>query len=249
MRKPAYSICTLVNDFDQYNRMKASFIERGFRDSEFLIIDNSVSNQMDAYDGLNCLLNESSGAVVILCHQDVVLVDDGRPQLDRIIADISDQDPKWAVLGNAGCHGYRNQYFYITDRYGKYRARNLPAAVNSLDENFIVVKASTRLGFSTDIGGFHMYGTDICMQAEMRGFTSYVIPFHLYHDGEGRMGEPFHRCKLSFQSKWRNALRHRLIETSATRVMITGANCPQWYSHLKFRFLKIRHKLLSIFSS
>ena len=73
---PAYSVCTLVTDHDQYARMKRSMVEAGFgeEDCEYLYIDNSESNRHDAYSGIRRFLDLARGSYVILCHQDVLLL-------------------------------------------------------------------------------------------------------------------------------------------------------------------------------
>src|SRR5580704_12857365 len=75
-----YSIGTLVQDRTQYDEMRITFQNGGFgsRDCEFLFIDNTEFNHMDAYKGLNAILNAAKGDYVILCHQDVRLISDDR---------------------------------------------------------------------------------------------------------------------------------------------------------------------------
>ena len=99
-----YSIGTLVSDLTQYQAMRASFERHGFdsEDCEYLQIDNTKTNQKDAYAGLNQLLSEARGRYVILCHQDVRMIDDGREELDAQLARLEQIDPNWAVAGNAG---------------------------------------------------------------------------------------------------------------------------------------------------
>ena len=225
MNRPAYTIGTLVTDPAMYAEMRRSFEVRGFADDcEYLIVDNSVRNTMDAYDGLNDLLVRARGRYVILCHQDVFLVDDGRPELDRVIADLTERDPHWAVAGNAGCSAYRVQHTCITDRYDTvFRSPGLPKQVHSLDENFLVVRPETRVGFSRDVGGFHLYATDICIVADILGFTSYVIPFHLRHIGQGATGAAFAVSREAFIRKWSFALRDRPIQTPSTHAYLSGS--------------------------
>ncbi|MBL8578077.1 MAG: hypothetical protein JNK47_12685 [Mesorhizobium sp.] len=239
MSKVAYTIGTLVNDWGLYDQMLRSMRKRGFGDDcEFITIDNSVANQGDGYAGLNDILNRASGRYVILCHQDVELVDDGREQLDACLAHLDAIDPTWALAGNAGASRFKHYHLYISDNFGARLHTGMPARVYSLDENFIVVKPEARLSFSRDLAGFHMYGPDICMIADVLGWSAYVIPFHLVHYGKALTGKPFADSKAAFITKWRRALRHRQMQTTVTYMVLVGQNCPRWYARLKQRWLR-----------
>jgi hypothetical protein len=99
----AFSFGTLVTSHSQYEDFKRSFEAVGFTtaDCEYLIIDNSAGNAGDGYGGLNAILNAARGRHVILCHQDLLAIDD-RATLERRLAELSEHDPHWAVAGNAG---------------------------------------------------------------------------------------------------------------------------------------------------
>jgi hypothetical protein len=200
--------------------MRASFEMHGFSrsDCEYLIIDNSKSNIADAYAGYRDLLNRARGIYVILCHQDVVLLDDDRAALDRRLAELDQVDSTWAVAGNAGATPERI-FARITDRSGTNQNNGpFPARVMCLDENFLIVRRDTRVSLSRDVGGFHLYGADLCLNANILGFASYVISLHLRNDGTGTMGAAFDACKAAFQSKWGRALRARLMRPTCTTV-------------------------------
>ena len=66
-REVIYSICTLVTRPGEYGEMIASFRDKGFDTpaSEFLYVDNSNGNRLDAYAAYNHFLNVSRGAYVI----------------------------------------------------------------------------------------------------------------------------------------------------------------------------------------
>src|SRR5690606_10227683 len=78
-----FSICTLVNNKQEYEEMMASFVEAGFSLStcEFLYVDNSGKNQFDAYAGLNIMLQRARGKYVILCNQELLINDYQRDKL------------------------------------------------------------------------------------------------------------------------------------------------------------------------
>jgi hypothetical protein len=220
-----YSVATLVNNHSQYDAMLATFRQRGFdaSTSEFLHIDNTGSEQTDAYVGLNLLLSRAQGKYVILCHQDVRLLDDGRQELDAALDDLEQRDENWALAGNAGGAAPGRLVLRISDPHGEdTRVGNLPERVATLDENFIIVKRTARLGFSRDLSGFHFYGADLCLVADILGYSAYVIDFHLRHLSSGTKSAEFFAAEAAFRSKWSHALRSRWMQTTCALVPLSG---------------------------
>lgn len=219
-----YSFATLLTRPDQYAAMQASFRAGGFdEDCEWLTVDNSSGNVATAYDGLNTLLCRAVGEYVILCHQDLLLLRDGRPELDRRLAELDALDPAWAVAGNAGAEAPGILAIRITDKAGRdQNPGRLPRRVMSLDENFMIVKRSARIGFSRDLSGFHFYGADLCLVADIMGYSSYVIDFHLEHLGLAPTGKPFADAEAAFRAKWSHALRDRSMQTTCAFVRLSG---------------------------
>src|SRR5690349_1603575 len=86
-----YSVCTLVTRPGEYAELVDSFRSGGFKEPEceFLYLDNSRGNSFDAYTGNNVFLHVARGEFIILCHQDVHLLDDGRPRLDALLDELS----------------------------------------------------------------------------------------------------------------------------------------------------------------
>lgn len=208
-----YSVCTLVSDWAQYERLLETFAARGFEasDCEFLYADNRGSNRMDAFAGGNEFLLRARGEYVVFCHQDIELLDDGRSRLDELIGHLHDHDPRWGLCGNAGSTSRGKQVIRITDPWGDNTARGgpYPVRVLSLDENFIVIRRSANLALSADLSGFHWYGSDLCIIADVLGYNAYVIDFHLRHRSPGRTDETFYAARDAINAKYRRAFRPR----------------------------------------
>ncbi|HUS95937.1 MAG TPA: hypothetical protein VMX97_04260 [Hyphomicrobiaceae bacterium] len=222
----AYTIATLVTDPVQYSEMCSSYREHGFEpgDCEYLYIDNTAGStaRMDAFTGLNHALNAANGEFVILCHQDVRLIEH-RAALDERLAALEAMDPAWAVAGNAGGTAPGRLAIRITDPHGENQRRGtFPARALSVDENFIVIKRRARVGFSRNLNGFHFYGADICLSADVMGYTAYVIDFHLRHLSPGRKDTTFTAMESAFRNKWSTALRPRWIQTTCSLVSLAG---------------------------
>lgn len=227
-----FSICTLVTRKEEYNEMLASYIDKGFTTDccEYLHIDNSEKCMFDAYQGLNFFLQKAQGKYIILCHQDILIHDNNKDDLQKIICEIEVKDPNWAVLANAGGVNLKWIATHITQKSGKViKEQHLPLKVITIDENFIVVKKIANLALSNDLSGFHMYGTDLCLIADILGFNSYVIGFNLIHKSNGNVDKSFYDSKQNLIQKYRKAFRNRYISTTITRF---GLKNKLWTSYL-----------------
>lgn len=220
-----FSICTLVTDPGEYAEMVDSFRKGGFDgpDCEYLYLDNSGRNAFDAFAGYNLFLARASGDFLILCHQDILLLDDGREALERRLAELDRLDPAWALCGNAGGTAGGGLAIRITDPHGADQSKGvLPARAVALDENFILVRRDSNLGLSNDLGGFHLYGADLCIVADMLGRSAWVIDFHLRHKSPGRLGPDFYAARRAAIAKYRRAFRTRWIRTTCTTFLVSG---------------------------
>lgn len=249
---PKYSICTLLTEIDQYKDALSSFRSAGFvePECEYLYIDNTVDNKYDGYAGVNKFLQTSKGDYVILCHQDLVLHRDNKEKLDSLIDEITNIDSNWALLGNAGGTVPGQQAYHLTEYTGEnehYLCRGtFPSKVNSLDENFIVVRKSANLSVSNDLRGFHMYGTDLCMIAGILGYSAYVVDFHLWHLGGASIKKPvtegahvtlsFDITKDNLMRKYQRVFSPRFIQTTCTIFYISSSKLKNYLFNRKLVF-------------
>ncbi|MFV0296800.1 MAG: hypothetical protein ACK5JT_11855 [Hyphomicrobiaceae bacterium] len=216
-----FSILTLVNDDAQYAAMQSSFRDAGFTsaDTEFLAVRHAHS----AFASLNDLLNEATGDLVILCHQDIRLAHDVRQDLEDRLGELTRQAPDWALAGNAGGERPGRLAVRISDPHGaNRRTGDLPARVASLDENFVIARRKAGVRFSRDLDGFHLYGADLCLHAEILGYSSWVIDFHLQHLSPGNKDQTFRQAERHFIRKWNRALRPRWLQTPCTLLRLSG---------------------------
>jgi len=225
-----YSICTFVTRFNQYSDLVKSFVDHGFsyRDCEYIYIDNTNNNQYDAFRGINKFLTTARGKYIVICHQDVLLVDDGREKLDAVLSELDRVDPSWGVCGNSGGIYPGRVAIRISDPFGDNQfTEPLPRRVSAFDENFLVVRRDANLAVSADLKGFHLYGTDICIVAHLLGHTAYVVDFHLRHLSKGdkarrgaRTDPNFAELRSALIAKYRRAMRPRITTTSSTSVYL-----------------------------
>jgi len=198
--------------------MRSSFIEHGFADAEFLAIDNSQGNSTCAYRGFSQLLDRATGEYLIMCHQDVLLLDDGAAKLEALLEQLP---PDWAVAGNAGAKADGQLSIRISDPHGEDTARGpFPAKVETLDENFLVVRRSSGVRPSSELSGFHLYGADVCLRAELAACSCYVIDFHLRHLSAGKMDAHFFRSQQAFERHWGAIIGSRTVNTTCTTLSL-----------------------------
>jgi hypothetical protein len=226
-----FSVCSLVRNEAQYNRLLESFERFGFttENSEFLAADNRAGNQFDGFDWHKHMWPKVRGRYVIFCHEDVELVDNGYDDLVARIEALEAADPKWLVAGNAGSpwrplnNEKTAQALHISDVFGKdRRLGQVPARVESLDENFILMRRLKPVLNSYDLSGFHYYGPDLCLQAELLGGRSYAIDFHLLHKGRARADESFGQIREAFRAKYRRYFPGRIFHCVTGRIAFGG---------------------------
>jgi glycosyltransferase involved in cell wall biosynthesis len=173
-----------------------------------VILKRGFSSAGKAY---NSGLEESSGDIVILAHQDVYLPPGWIRKLDDQVQIVNQIDPKWGVLGVCGVtvDGKPSGHVYST---GLRRALGAPFGVpvraGSVDEMVIILRSETGLRFDDHLPGFHLYGTDICLEARQRGFSSFLVSNFCVHNSNGLHMLPwsFWRSYLHLRAKWYDRL-------------------------------------------
>lgn len=231
-----FSICTLVTRKAEYEEMLQSFLDKGFdqQTCEYLYIDNSNGCTFDAYKGLNQFLLQAKGKYIILCHQDIIIHDHDRNHLLAQIKDIDKKDKNWGLLANAGGVNFKWIATNLTQGSGNViKEKRLPLLTKTVDENFIIAKNSANLSLSHNLSGFHMYGSDLCLIADILGFNAYVINFNITHKSDGNADKSFYQGRSNFKRKYNHALRGRFMATTITRLYISGNWFTAWFYNLQ----------------
>jgi len=243
-----YSFCTLVTDPSEYKLMVTAFLAKGFHtsDCEFLYIDNSDSNIFDAYAGYNIFLQVARGKHLILCHQDILPIDDDRARLDHLLEELNRRDPNWGLCGNAG-NTPSTRAVRISDPWGSDQRVGgpFPIRVTSLDENFIVVRRDANLALSHDLRGFHWYGSDLCIVADILGWNAYVIDFHLQHKSGGNPDNQFVAIRERLRVKYRRAFRSRWIHGTVQSIFISASPTRSFIARARVSTLRRLNSLIS----
>jgi hypothetical protein len=202
--------------------MKQSFEACGFNgDCEYIIADNSEGNKLDAYQAINFFIRVSKAKYLIIVHQDVRCIDN-RIILEKCLADLSAVDSKWAVCGNAGAIGYHQLVYHLNNAGKIMKNSNLPARVISLDENMLIINMAIDVTASSDLRGFHLYGTDLCIRADFLGYNCYVIPFMVKHLSTGNLKD-LDKYVNYFILSYGTKIRSRFIQTTCTKFYLSNS--------------------------
>ena len=208
-----FSFCTLVKDEESYIRFLSSCARKGFTEdnSEFLALDNRNENQFDGFSAIRRALPECTGRYVVFAHDDVEMVEDTQTDLQRVLEELTQIDPMWRLAGNAGWTDDGRDSRIILhiqdpDHKGEIDA---PVKVQSLDENFFIMRRDCPVPSSFDLSGFHFYAADICLMNEILGGHNYVVPFMLFHHSGGASSEAFNVSYHRFYEKYRPFFRNK----------------------------------------
>lgn len=184
-----------------------------------LIIKRDRASAAEAY---NAAISEASGDILIFCHSDVYLPERWLDSLSSIVSRLHEVDPNWGVLGAAGITstGRFGGHLYSTGLrsiLGEHFYEPLETA--SLDELLLVVRRSSGLKFDEGLQGFHLYGTDICMESRKQGMRNYIIPAFCVHNSIGvrYLSRDFWRAYFYMRKKWWSELPLRTCCTTITR--------------------------------
>lgn len=152
-------------------------------------------------------LEKAASDIIVFAHQDVYLPEGWHQWLAASLQKLSAADPAWAVAGPIGIGPEQRLVGQVhCTRAGHTVGAQLcePAPSRSLDELLLIVRRSAGIRFDPQLPGFHLYGTDICLEASRRGLRSYVIPAFCIHNASGWTFLPlaFWRCYFHLRRKW-----------------------------------------------
>jgi hypothetical protein len=211
-------VFTFVTDPDAYREMRGSFERAGFTPENASFVElrsGGGADEPEPYSTITELVATVREPFFILCHQDVRL-DSGHgiEDLREAVRELEARDDRWAVAGNAGGSRSLRLIRAVTDPHGGGSNHALPARVHSLDENFLVIRSGTGAGCSPGLAGFHLYGTDLCLNALATGGRPYVIDFHLRHLSAGTRDDGYYAARNRFVSHWNRRCGARYVRTS-----------------------------------
>ena len=215
-----FCIVTIANDLNQYATLRRSLADAGFTEDRcrYVLLDNSAGNVYEPYSAINRALDEAAEPYLIACHQDILL--EQGPAIDQLVAQLerlNTKHPDWALAGNCGGKSNLAEIYHLHDPNGFHHASPLPQRVQTLDENFVVIRRASGVRCSAELSGFHLYATDLCLHAGLLGFSVFVMDFYFTHLSGGNTGsEQFQAGLREFQAHWNPKFSVLLVRTPCT---------------------------------
>ena len=152
----------------------------------------------------------SAGDLLCFVHQDVFFPEDWVDYFFRAVEKLERFDANWGVLGVAGVRlGTEREWFGNLRHRGRQwgSPRGLPTSVQTLDELLLIRKNNDGLKFDENIPTNHLYGADICLQAQSRGQKCYAIDAYCHHNSNTRsLPADFHMAADYIKTKWESCL-------------------------------------------
>jgi hypothetical protein len=216
------SFITCMARPERYASCRASI--EALRTAGLTVAADSIDNRgnwTSCPRALNTGRDRSAADLLVFCHEDVVFPPDWLERLLAGIAALRGARPPWAVLGPMGRSGKRFAGCCWGPDGAEARHDPLPALVETLDEMCLVIRRQLPLRFDEDLGGYHLYGVDLCIQAAEAGWGAYAIDAPCRHDSTTRHRPPeYHVVKRRLQRKWmfRRRVVGRSVGTTCGRI-------------------------------
>lgn len=202
----------------------------GVHDACQIVVETDHSSASSAY---NACIAKAKHDLIVLAHQDIYFPFGWFERLHASIEFLDDQGIRWGVLGSYGVGPDRENQAGCVYQNGMGtvgRSLEQPEAVQTLDEIVLVIRKSSGLMFDAKLPHFHLYGADICMQANTSGLACYAIPGFCVHNTHQiiRLPPEYWECYGYFKQKWGTYLP---VQTSC--IEISRYDRERWLRHLR----------------
>jgi hypothetical protein len=208
-----------------------------------ILVQKNFSSATKAY---NDAIDRARNDLIVLCHQDMFLPEAWLNQLQNAIRQLETLDPNWGVIGPGGItrDGQGQGHLYSSGLGVIGTPFPEPMRVQTLDEIVLVLRKSSGLRFDDHLPHFHLYGTDICLQAAKRDMNCYAISAFCIHNTVQCLVLPpeFYESCNYMRRVWKDYLPIRTTCTELTRFGV-----PLYWRRLReayFRYVKRRNEIV-----
>ncbi|MDR3437643.1 MAG: GNAT family N-acetyltransferase [Telmatospirillum sp.] len=203
-------------------------------------------NQPGASQAYADAMESATADILIFAHCDVFFPEGWFERFEWEIERLTRLDPNWAVAGVIGVTAGGNFVGRVWDcslaplfaetggLFGT--ALKEPVQVVSFDELVLIVRRDAGVHFDRKLPGFHLYGSDIALEAERRGRTTYALDIPLIHNAKAQLhvGPDYVEAYRYMVRKWGK----RLPTPTTCGVLTTNPFV------LPYRRMKVRYKAL-----
>jgi hypothetical protein len=203
-------------------------------------------NQASAAGAFSQAIETATAEVLVFAHCDVYFPKGWFKRLAWEVDRLSHLDHDWAVAGISSMTLSGEQVGRMFDTalepifagtsgvHGK--ALTIPVPIVSADELVLVVRRESGVSFDPLLPEFHLYGTDIILEAERQGMRSYGLDMPLIHNAKAqlRLGADYGRAFRYMVRKW----RHRL-PVPTTCLPLTAAPFTLAIARMRLRYWAI----------
>jgi Glycosyltransferase like family len=130
-------------------------------------------------------LDSTEEDIIVFVHQDVYLPKGWLAKVDQKISELEQSDDHWAVLGVFGVkpNGEEAGHVWCSGLQKELKGQlDQTQEVRSVDELAFLFRRSTNCRFDPMLPDWHLYGTDIILEAQIKGFKSYVSDIPVIHN-------------------------------------------------------------------
>jgi hypothetical protein len=220
-----WSLAVATNDEHLLNTCLLSSPDVG--SASQVIVQRGYRSAALAYNGA---IDAADSDIVVLAHQDVYLPPGWLGAMSRSLEWLEMHEIEWGVLGVCGLNQTGNWvgHVFCTGLMcpigGPFAE---PAGARTLDELLLIVRKPSGLRFDEALPGYHLYGTDICLEAAAMGLSNFAIPAFCIHNtnGYGMLPRDFWNNYLMLRKKWRSELP---IKTPCTEITGFGLPAIRW---------------------
>ena len=178
----------------------------------------------------NDAIERAETDLLIFVHQDVYLPPGWLDSLRLALLELEEKDPDWGVLGVWGSSpkdGPPGYVWWTGLREPDGQHFEGVREVRTLDEVVLIFRKSTQLRFDQGLQGYHLYGTDICLEAQKQGRRNYIFCGFCLHETSEYWFLPwvFWRNYLYLRKKWCSVLP---VSTPCTEITFFAWPALKW---------------------
>lgn len=185
------------------------------------------------------LISQMTADIIVFVHQDVYFPDGWFSRLQAACLRLGAIDPDWAV---AGVVGIASDGTFVGNLWDSGLGSvcggpfDQPRQAASLDEVVLIVRRASGVSFDPSLPSFHLYGTDIVLEAQKSGLKSYVIDMPIIHNSKPntRLDGSYVAAYRFMVRKWRTLLPWPTVIVPLTRNPL----------RLFFRRARLRYKAI-----